>query len=257
MSANNKKTETLVSRRNFVKHAGFAVGGAVVGGVLGTSMTKIFFDRSIPEPAPVQPPVPEEPKVPFNQALMFFNMEQYELVEAATERIFPEDEHGPGAKKLGVAFFIDHQLAGQWGLSSKEYMTAPFYPGEPTQGYQAPMNRQQIFEIGLKGMQTYSLQQYNKKFVELTAEEQDEVLTAFQEGNVPLPGITSSFFFSMLRTATLEGVYADPLYGGNANMDGWRMKKYPGDYMSYAHIIESEEFVLLEPRSLRDHVHGH
>lgn len=37
---------------------------------------------------------------------MFFNQEQFKMTEAAAERIYPEDENGPGAKALGVAFLL-------------------------------------------------------------------------------------------------------------------------------------------------------
>ena len=57
----------------------------------------------------------------------------------------------------------------------------------------------------------------------------------------------------MLRSATLEGVYSDPLYGGNINMNGWKMRDYPGNQMAYAEIIE-QDFKKIAPQSLRDHL---
>ena len=54
----------------------------------------------------------------------------------------------------------------------------------------------------------------------------DEILTAFQKGDIEMVGVTSAFFFALLRAATLEGAYSDPMYGGNRNMDGWRMKGF-------------------------------
>jgi gluconate 2-dehydrogenase gamma chain len=52
---------------------------------------------------------------------------------------------------------------------------------------------------------------------------------------------------------TMEGVYSDPVYGGNKNMLGWKMRQYPGNQMSYTNIMEKTEFVVIEPRSLHDH----
>src|SRR5690606_19393893 len=91
----------------------------------------------------------------FTEALMFFTQEQFLITQAATERIFPADENGPGAKDLGVAFFIDHQLAGDWGFNARDYMQPPFYVGEKTQGYQGRLRRREIFEIGLREIQNY------------------------------------------------------------------------------------------------------
>ena len=86
----------------------------------------------------------------YNLALMYFTQEQFRMVEAATERIFPADDNGPGAKDLGVAYFIDHQLSGDWGFNSREYMQPPFFKGEKVQGYQGRIRRREIFDIGLR-----------------------------------------------------------------------------------------------------------
>lgn len=78
----------------------------------------------------------------------------------------------------------------------------------------------------------------------------DEILTAFQKGEVKLNGVTSSFFFTLLRSATLEGAYSDPIYGGNNNMDGWKMKNFPGHQAAYINVIESDKFQKIKPQSL-------
>src|SRR5699024_1874759 len=81
------------------------------------------------------------------------------------------------------------------------------------------------------------------------------VLIAFENNEVDLPGTSSSHFFELLREMTIEGVYADPLYGGNRNMEGWRMKEYPGVQMTYAQEVETEEFLEIEPSSLHNTHH--
>jgi gluconate 2-dehydrogenase gamma chain len=242
------RKEQPVSRRNFLKNSGLVLGGLVVGGVAGSLL------RS-PQ-APQQPGEKPAPTADFNQALMFFSPEQFKVVDAACERIFPEDELGPGAKALGAAYFIDHQLAGEWGFNAREYMQGPFYPGEVTQGYQGRLKRREIFDIGIQEMNNYSNSLHGKKFYELAPEQQDTVLQDFETDEAKLTTISASAFFTMLRAATLEGIYADPLYGGNKNMNGWRMKNFPGNQMVYTQIIESDELVKMEPLSLRDHQHG-
>ena len=57
----------------------------------------------------------------------------------------------------------------------------------------------------------------------------------------------------MLRSATLEGVYSDPLYGGNNNMGGWKMRDYPGSQMAYTDII-TKDFKKISPQSLKNHM---
>lgn len=240
---NNPILDKRSSRRTFIKNSGLTVGGVVLGGALGSLLVK---DEKNTTEKNVHS---EATAFNANVALMYFTPDQYRITEAAAERIFPADENGPGAKELLVAYYIDHQLAGAWGMGSKEYTTGPFFQGEATQGYQGRQNRQQIFEIGLKGIQDQSLKTYDKSFIELSEEEQDAILSEFADGNVELKGISSAHFFGVLRTATIEGAYADPLYGGNANMEGWKMKNFPGHQMSFVNIIE-KEFTKIEPMAL-------
>src|SRR5271156_2670332 len=46
---------------------------------------------------------------------LFFDAAEASFIESASERMVPPDEHGPGAKELGIPFFIDRQLAGPYG----------------------------------------------------------------------------------------------------------------------------------------------
>lgn len=50
------------------------------------------------------------------------------LVEAIVETIIPSDSTGPGAKEAGVIYFIDRQLAGDYGQSANMFMQAPHLP---------------------------------------------------------------------------------------------------------------------------------
>lgn len=240
----------MVTRREFLKGAGFAIGGMALGGGIVAGITNGNKTDTKESPHDHSSEQPE-----FNKALMFFTPTEHAVIEAATERIFPKDSNGPGAKELLVSYFIDHQLAGAWGNGAKEYTQGPYYKGEATQGYQGHLNKQEIFRIGIEGLQNEAMKRHKKAFHNLEGAQQDEILQAFQNGEVELKAVSSSYFFSLLRTATLEGVYSDPLYGGNRNMDGWRMKKFPGHQMSYAHIIDKDEFVEIEPQSLHSQHH--
>ncbi|MDQ0114812.1 gluconate 2-dehydrogenase subunit 3 family protein [Paenibacillus harenae] len=245
-----RKTVDGSSRRRFLVNSGYALGGLVVGGALGTLIKPKTTEQTAPNKTNgEQAATPKN----YNQALMFFTQEQFQIAESAMERIFPEDDTGPGATSLGVAFFLDHQLAGEWGFNSRDYMSPPFFAGEKEQGYQGRLKRREIFEIGLRELENYSQQQYQSRFVKLTPEQQDEVLKAFESDTVKLTTISAGSFFKMLRSSTLEGAYSDPLYGGNANMSGWKMRNYPGSQMSYLDAID-KDFTKIEPSSLQDHL---
>ncbi|MBN6206040.1 gluconate 2-dehydrogenase subunit 3 family protein [Ralstonia pickettii] len=247
----DEKKQTDLSRRKFIKNTGYVAGGAIGGGLLTSLIgTNIWSGDQKTAPSSL---INEADS--YNRALMYFRRRKdFEILSAATERIFPEDENGAGAIALGVPYFIDHQLAGGFGNNEKEYTLGPFSEGTDYQGYQSPLKRHEIFMAGIQAMEKESQENYGAAFVDLEGEQQDEILQKFQDNEIKLKHVSSAYFFDQLRTATLSGVYADPLYGGNANMDGWRMKEFPGSQMSYLQQIESEEFIEYEPSPLKDHL---
>ena len=146
--------------------------------------------------------------------LKFFIEEQALDVAAAAARIFPSDESGPGATEAGVVIYIDRQLAGPYGKDRYRYTQPPFEKGLPEQGYQDPATPRDIYREGLKPL---------AGFHRRDAAEQDKILT----------GIESTIFFSLLRTHTIEGMFCDPMHGGNRDMIGWQLIGFPGPRMSY------------------------
>ncbi len=65
--------------------------------------------------------------------LRFLSEEEALIVAAATSRIFPSDEAGPGAQEAGVAVYIDRQLAGPWGRDRYRYCQEPFEENAPAE----------------------------------------------------------------------------------------------------------------------------
>jgi gluconate 2-dehydrogenase gamma chain len=251
MAEGHKENMPNDSRRKFLKYSGTAIGSAVVGGVIGSAITNNY--RKAPTAPAAPAPSPAKSAADYNQAPMFFNQAQLQMTEAAAERIFPKDEIGPGATELGVAFYIDHQLASPWGVNSREYRMGPFKPGEVTQGDYQRIQRHEVFTMGLQAMEDASQKKYTKSFTDLAPAEKDAILTSLEKGEIMVVnGVTGKTFFNLLQSLTMEGVYSDPLYGGNKDMQGWKMRKYPGNQMSYTSIID-KDFVAMEPRSLHDH----
>lgn len=245
------KQQTDFSRRRFLKNSGYVAGGVVGGGVLGSLLGVNFSGGSQQTTAPAQT---AKESSNFNRALMYFSKQKdFKILSAATERIYPKDENGPGAIDLGVPYFIDHQLAGAYGYNNQEYMQGPFHKGTPFQGYQTSLKRHEIFMEGIRTLEKKSQADHKASFADLEGEQQDQILQDCQDDKVKMKGIQSSDFFDLLKSATIAGVYSDPLYGGNANMDGWRMKEYPGSQMSYTNQIDKKDFVKMEPKALNEH----
>ncbi|VDH00914.1 Gluconate 2-dehydrogenase subunit 3 precursor [Lysinibacillus sphaericus] len=243
------------SRRDFLKTSGIAAGALVGGGVLG-GLVGYNAKGGNGKSGGGQKEDPANKHEMQTRGLMFFqNADEFNILSQATERIFPEDDLGPGAIGLGVAYFIDNQLAGNYGSNAKEYMQGPFFAGEATQGYQSRLTRSEIFRQGIGLMDEEANKRFKKNFTELEGEQMDEILTDFQKNQINMKGVSSEFFFKLLRQATLEGAYADPIYNGNANMEGWKMKGFPGHQMSYINVIEDEKFQVIEPKSISSMQH--
>ena len=68
-------------------------------------------------------------------------------------------------------------------------------------------------------------------FVELGPADQDKIFKAIDRPQVfpPDPSRSGRSFIDLLIRHTLEGCFAPPEYGGNANADGWRMIGLEGD----------------------------
>nr|WP_106779669.1 gluconate 2-dehydrogenase subunit 3 family protein [Lysinibacillus timonensis] len=249
-----------VSRRDFMKTTGIAtgtlIGGGIIGGLIGYNVNRGGTATDQTTGQQQGQGQGQQQDHPANVGLKFFtSLTQFNILAQATERIFPEDDLGPGAIGLGVPYFIDNQLAGAYGMNAKEYMQGPFADGASTQGYQSRLTRAEIFTQGIAKLEEEAVSRYEKGFAELEPDQMDEILTAFQKGEVPMLAVTSDFFFKLLRQATLEGAYADPIYNGNRNMDGWRMKGFPGHQYAYIGQIESEEFVQIDPQSISSMTH--
>lgn len=248
----NKK-DTNLTRRNFFKTSTLAAGAVLGGGVFAGALagcddsTKSTHSANSTQ---THHSANEESQV---RGRMFFTKDvDFAVLSASCERIFPKDDIGPGAIDLGVPYFIDNQLAGAYGYNAREYMSGPFEQGTPTQGYQTPVIRRDIFLEGVKSIENEAIKNHKKSFVELDGKSQDGILKSFEADKVTMKGVSSSYFFSLLRDMTLAGVYADPIYSGNDKMQGWKMKEYPGAQMSYLAFITDDKFQKISPMSLAD-----
>jgi gluconate 2-dehydrogenase gamma chain len=168
--------------------------------------------------------------------LRFFSRAEALIVAAAASRIFPSDEVGPGAREAGVAIYIDRQLAGPWGRDRYRYTQEPFEENAPPEfGYQGKATPRQIYRQGLQEL---------KGFDRLSDAEQD----------LKLAQIETTLFFLLLRQSTIEGMFCDPMHGGNIDMVGWQLIGFPGPRMSNYDDVEKHygEAFRPKPVSLRE-----
>lgn len=235
------------TRRTFLGNTGLAGGAMMLSGMASDVARGAESNRATQEGQPLD-----------EEGLIHFDIDQARTVQAMTARIMPSDEFGPGAVEAGVVYYIDRQLESQWGYAAKHYMEGPFYDGVPNQGWQSRHTPRETYSLALEFINQYTNNEYDGNFIDLSPQQQDEVLTAVEEGNVDtFEEIDPEMFFSMLRTNTLEGMYCDPMYNGNRNMVGWKMKRFPGSpgaLGSYKELIDRGEFIRIPPRSVEDDV---
>jgi gluconate 2-dehydrogenase gamma chain len=210
-------------RRHFLTFSATALGGVLV----------YTLDR---EPRRVHAQSGRQIRVP----LRFFDEREALIVAAATARIFPTDEAGPGATEAGVVIYIDRQLAGPYGRDRYRYTQPPFEAGVPEQGYQGKATPRDLYREGIPSL--------GADFDRQPSAEQDARLRR----------IESTWFFRLLRQHTIEGMFCDPMHGGNAGMIGWQLIGYPGPYMSWADHIDQHHGKPYrpQPRGI-DQVVGH
>jgi gluconate 2-dehydrogenase gamma chain len=151
--------------------------------------------------------------------LRFFTAEEARVVTAACERIFPSDASGPGATEAGVVIYIDRQLAGPYGADKNRYSKGPWRESYPEHGYQGKENPRDTYREGIRGL---------GNFVDLSVEEQTKKLTSIEK----------THFFALLRAHTVEGMFSDPMHGGNAGLIGWQLIGFPGPQMSHRNEID-------------------
>ena len=170
---------------------------------------------------------------------VYFTPEEAAFVEAATERLIPADDLGPGAKACGVARFIDHQLAGAYGRAQGWYMQGPWAKGTDTQGFQSRMDPAGLYRAAIKAIADHvGSARHGQAFGDLAPDEQDRLLTDLEAGKLDLGGPSGATFFNMLLINTKEGMFSDPIYGGNQDMAGWKMIGFPGARYDYRDWVD-------------------
>ena len=145
--------------------------------------------------------------------LAFFTREEADTIESAMTRIFPDDDLGPGAKRAGAITYLDRALAG------------------------AEKQHQQAYRTAIKRLDGIAHAKFGAGFGECSNDQQDALIGALADDTLPEFGSapTGAAFFGMLRAHTIEGVFADPVHGGNRDFAGWRLLGYPGPKPSYSH----------------------
>ncbi len=193
-------TKHDASRRAFLVRAAVSAGAAAGAGLVPDAIAQT---HEMPMEGGTAAAGAQHPSGSEHGA--FFNHADAATIAAFTERLMPSAPDKPGARDADVLNYIDLALAGAYA------------------------EMQDFYRRGLSSLEAHCRGAYKESFVHLTPEKQDEVIAALEAGNATgFSWPSSKEFFSILRTHTMEGMFADPLYGGNRDFAGWRLVGFPG-----------------------------
>ena len=202
-------------RRNFLK-------GAVVGGAAAAAGTV-----AVTSPAEAQAQQPAA--TPAHPGYAFLNIEEAAFVEALVDHMIPADELTPKGTDVGINIFIDRALEGGWGKGERLYMQGPWKKGAPSQGYQLPLTPAQLYRAGIEATNAHCRNTYGKTFDALSEQQREEVLVGLSTGKISFAsGLPVRDFWTVVYQTVMQGMFSDPIYGGNRNKAGWKLIGFPG-----------------------------
>ncbi|MCS4063762.1 MULTISPECIES: gluconate 2-dehydrogenase subunit 3 family protein [Pseudomonas] len=191
------------------------------------------------EPLPWAPNAADPPADIDPHNWTFFTEHEQQLVEAIVETLIPADDMSMSGKEAGCAIYIDRQMSGPQGQGARMYLQGPFAKGLPTQGPQSPLTPAEQMRAGLTSLEKHCQGAFGKTFAQLSGHDREALLSGLESGHVELPdGVQGAAFFEVLLSRTMEGFFADPIYGGNRDMVSWKMIGYPGARYDYLDWID-------------------
>jgi len=159
----------------------------------------------------------------------FLNLEEAAFVEALVDHMVPADELSPQGTDIGINTYIDRALAGGWGKGERLYLQGPWKQGTPSQGYQLPLTPAELYRAGIAATNDHCRKAYGKPFDQLDEVQREDVLVALSSGKIAFDnGLPARVFWTTVHQTVMEGMFADPIYGGNRGKAGWRMIGFPG-----------------------------
>lgn len=197
--------------------------------------------------------------------LQFFNTDQAATVDALAEQFWPTTPESPGAITAGAMIYIDRALAGAYADQQGIYRagltmlndtmlaergdvftdldpavqlevlvgllddaSAPATTGTPAAGTPAaatPIAATPQVDTAAEGR---PLGGATPAAIDTTTE---GVPIIAGLGGPQVMELTD--FLDIVKTHTMEGMFADPVYGGNRDFAGWAAVGYPGPYYIY------------------------
>ncbi|HTV36154.1 MAG TPA: gluconate 2-dehydrogenase subunit 3 family protein [Xanthobacteraceae bacterium] len=197
----------------------FLVGTAVAGAAATTALVPGARAQTNSQNMPMQGDVMAPAMGGGHGA--FFNDDDARTIKAFAERLMPGAPGKPGATDADVLNYIDLALSGSY------------------------TDQQEFYRHGLAQLDAHCLATYGKEFRNLSAAQQDETIAALEHGKTKAFSWPSAqAFFNIVHKHTMEGMFSDPVYGGNKNFSGWILVGFPGAQMQFTEqdMLSKEAF---------------
>lgn len=152
----------------------------------------------------------EVASAPERERLETFSTAEADTVDAMVGRLAPNDASGPGAVEARVLRYIDRALSGDLASSRPAYTA------------------------GIAATNAYARLRFGADFAELTAAQQDAILDEMERNVATGFSPSSRAFFDLVREHTVQGLFGDPVHGGNAEFIGWDLIGFTGVKLSYS-----------------------
>jgi gluconate 2-dehydrogenase gamma chain len=210
-------------RRDFLK-------GALAGGTAAASAGTATAALAQPTPATTLTDAPA--------GYQFLRPAEGAFIEALVDHMVPADNLSPKGTDLQINVYIDRALAGAWGRGDRLFRQGPWKRGVPAQGYQLPLTPAELMRAGIEAANAVVRKSYGRSFDQVTPAQREEFLKALDGGKIVFEqGPPAGTFWSMLYQTVMEGMFADPVYGGNRGKAGWKMIGFPGVIATHARNI--------------------
>jgi len=177
-----------VERREILRYIGIA---AVAGSFPGFSRWAFACPQNHPQTSPPAGSGAYKP--------LFFSPQHYRMVEHLAEMIIPEDDT-PGAKKAGVAEFIDFMVANRVPVSTSHDIRST------DDAIAAGNDAQTRFLAGLDWINARSRSEFGREFMDCTPEQQNSLMEELAYKAKYKPTTEGGrAFFQMIRDYTVVG----------------------------------------------------
>lgn len=178
-----------------------------------------------------------------SDASRFFTRHEWATIEAATARIYPSDGN-VGAREARVVCFIDRYLSGiEYVFASADGADFLSIGGRDAEAWRERIGElQATYREGVVTLDEIAGADFGMPFRNLSDADQDRVLEtlsgapkpsgirAGETGEAHIQNISDDglSFFAALALHTREGMFCDPVYGGNHDRVGWELIGFPG-----------------------------